>query len=173
MHAVAGMLVGVLVGLTGVGGGSLMTPLLILLFGIHPSTAVGTDLLYAAATKTGGSLIHGTARDWARFGEFLRNKGAVKGAQLVPSGWIEFMVQSSPRNRGYGAQVWLNRPQADDGTVQWPGAPATTFSMNGHLGQYVVVAPTLGVTVVRLGKTPDGQHEPVRAGISRIIQLFD
>ena len=45
--------------MTGVGGGSLMTPLLILLFGIHPSTAVGTDLLYAAATKTGGSLVHG------------------------------------------------------------------------------------------------------------------
>ena len=54
--------VGLLVGMTGVGGGSLMTPLLILLFGIHPSTAVGTDLLYAAATKTGGSLVHGVAR---------------------------------------------------------------------------------------------------------------
>jgi uncharacterized membrane protein YfcA len=39
-----------------------MTPLLILLFGIHPSTAVGTDLLYAAATKTGGSVVHGWAR---------------------------------------------------------------------------------------------------------------
>ena len=49
------LLVGLLVGLTGVGGGSLMTPLLILLFGIHPATAVGTDLLYAAATKTAGS----------------------------------------------------------------------------------------------------------------------
>ncbi|MBU6463620.1 MAG: sulfite exporter TauE/SafE family protein [Bradyrhizobium sp.] len=48
--------------MTGVGGGSLMTPLLILLFGIHPSTAVGTDLLYAAATKTGGSVVHGLAR---------------------------------------------------------------------------------------------------------------
>jgi uncharacterized membrane protein YfcA len=51
-----------LVGMTGVGGGSLMTPLLILLFGIHPATAVGTDLLYAAATKTGGTLIHGLGR---------------------------------------------------------------------------------------------------------------
>jgi uncharacterized protein len=59
---VFGLGVGMLVGLTGVGGGSLMTPLLILLFGIHPSTAVGTDLLYAAATKTGGSLVHGLAR---------------------------------------------------------------------------------------------------------------
>src|ERR1700731_4672378 len=48
--------------MTGVGGGSLMTPLLILLFGVHPSTAVGTDLLYAAATKAGGSAVHGLAR---------------------------------------------------------------------------------------------------------------
>ena len=50
LYALSGLVVGVLVGLTGVGGGSLMTPLLVLLFGIHPSTAVGTDLLYAAAT---------------------------------------------------------------------------------------------------------------------------
>ena len=66
LYALSGFAVGLLVGMTGVGGGSLMTPLLILLFGIHPATAVGTDLLYAAATKTGGSLVHGLARsiDW-------------------------------------------------------------------------------------------------------------
>ena len=62
LFVASGFGVGLLVGMTGVGGGSLMTPLLILLFGVHPSTAVGTDLLYAAATKTGGSLVHGWAR---------------------------------------------------------------------------------------------------------------
>src|SRR6476659_5005784 len=62
LYVVSGFGVGLLVGMTGVGGGSLMTPLLILLFGIHPVTAVGTDLLYAAATKTGGSVAHGWAR---------------------------------------------------------------------------------------------------------------
>jgi hypothetical protein len=66
LYSGAGFAVGLLVGLTGVGGGSLMTPLLILLFGIHPATAVGTDLLYAAATKTVGSAVHGFNRtiDW-------------------------------------------------------------------------------------------------------------
>jgi uncharacterized membrane protein YfcA len=66
LYSLSGFVVGVLVGMTGVGGGALMTPLLILLFGVHPATAVGTDLLYAAATKTGGSLVHGYARsiDW-------------------------------------------------------------------------------------------------------------
>jgi len=65
-YAVAGFLVGALVGMTGVGGGSLMTPILILLFGVSPATAVGTDLLFAAATKTVGSLVHGVNRtiDW-------------------------------------------------------------------------------------------------------------
>ena len=66
LYAVSGFCVSLLVGMTGVGGGSLMTPLLILLFGVHPATAVGTDLLYAAATKSGGTLVHGLNRnvDW-------------------------------------------------------------------------------------------------------------
>ena len=59
LHAAAGLLVGLLVGLTGVGGGSLMTPLLVLAFGVSPQTAVGTDLLYAAITKITGSTVHG------------------------------------------------------------------------------------------------------------------
>ena len=61
LYAVSGLGVGMLVGVTGVGGGSLMTPLLVLLFGIHPVTAVGTDLLYAAATKTAGTMVHGAS----------------------------------------------------------------------------------------------------------------
>lgn len=59
LYSLAGLLVGVLVGLTGVGGGSLMTPLLVLLFGFHPATAVGTDLLFASMTKTVGTTVHG------------------------------------------------------------------------------------------------------------------
>jgi uncharacterized protein len=62
LYVASGFSVGLLVGMTGVGGGSLMTPLLILLFGVHPATAVGTDLLYAAATKAGGGIVHGWAR---------------------------------------------------------------------------------------------------------------
>ena len=59
LYSLAGLAVGMLVGLTGVGGGSLMTPLLVLAFGFHPATAVGTDLLYAAATKSVGTAVHG------------------------------------------------------------------------------------------------------------------
>ncbi|MGA8148826.1 MAG: sulfite exporter TauE/SafE family protein [Gallionellaceae bacterium] len=66
LYTFSGFLVGFIVGVTGVGGGSLMTPLLVLVFGVAPATAVGTDLLYAALTKLGGSWAHsrqGTV-DW-------------------------------------------------------------------------------------------------------------
>ena len=66
LYSISGLLVGLLVGLTGVGGGSLMTPLLVLLFGVPPAVAVGTDLLYAAATKSVGTAVHGFSGtvDW-------------------------------------------------------------------------------------------------------------
>lgn len=66
LYTVSGFLVGLVVGVTGVGGGSLMTPLLVLFFGISPAKAVGTDLLYAAITKSLGGWVHsrnGTV-DW-------------------------------------------------------------------------------------------------------------
>ena len=59
INCAAGFGVGALVGLTGVGGGSLMAPIMILLFGIAPSTAVGTDLWFAATTKVFGGWVHG------------------------------------------------------------------------------------------------------------------
>lgn len=66
LHIAAGGIVGFVIGLTGVGGGSLMTPILVLGFGISPAVAVGTDLLYAAITKCGGVLFHHKQKtvDW-------------------------------------------------------------------------------------------------------------
>ena len=58
LYSLSGLIVGTLVGLTGVGGGSLMTPLLVLFFGIHPVSAVATDLIYAAITKAAGTAVH-------------------------------------------------------------------------------------------------------------------
>ena len=62
----AGFVVGLVVGLTGVGGGSLMTPLLIFVFGVKPHLAIGTDLLFAAITKMGGTISLGRKKlvDW-------------------------------------------------------------------------------------------------------------
>ena len=67
VYTATGFLVGFVVGLTGVGGGSLMTPILVLGFSISPAIAVGTDLLYAAVTKSGGILVHhaNNTIDWS------------------------------------------------------------------------------------------------------------
>ena len=68
-NMVAGFLVGVVVGMTGVGGGALMTPILVLIFGFAPQTAVGTDLIFAAVTKSAGWVVHGFRGtvDWQIF----------------------------------------------------------------------------------------------------------
>ena len=127
----------------------------------------------AAGTLIGSSFIHGSARDWGRFGEFLRNGGAVKGAQMLPRGWIEFMTSANPRNPGYGAQLWRNRPQSDGEVVLMPGkAPASLFACLGHLGQYVLVSPEQKLTVVRLGKSNVDQAQAVRDHLTEIVGLF-
>ena len=101
LYAGSGLAVGVLVGLTGVGGGSLMTPLLVLLFHFHPATAVGTDLLYAAATKTAGTAVHGLRDtvDW----RIVRRLGAgsVPGAALTLAGLAYF----GPASKSQGALI--------------------------------------------------------------------
>src|ERR1700722_18252855 len=73
LYAAAGLLVGTLVGLTGVGGGSIMTPILLLLFGQSPAVAVGTDLLFAAITKLVATAAFGFNRrvDWPIVGRLL------------------------------------------------------------------------------------------------------
>jgi CubicO group peptidase (beta-lactamase class C family) len=127
----------------------------------------------ASGTLIGGSLIHGTARDWASFGEFLRNKGSVKGAQIIPRQWIEFMITPSPREAQYGAQIWLNRaPTSGEASLFPDRGPKDLFSCIGHLGQYVMVSPSRGLTVVRLGKTQDDKLPPVVDGLADIVALY-
>lgn len=90
LHAIAGLLVGILVGLTGVGGGSLMTPLLVLLFGINPQTAVGTDLLYASLTKTVGTGVHGwrSTVDWRIVGRLASGSVPAAAVTLAALAWF-------------------------------------------------------------------------------------
>lgn len=128
----------------------------------------------AAGTLIGGSLIHATARDWARFGELLRNQGAVRGVQLVPRGWIEFMTTPSPREAEYGAQIWLNRkPTRDARPSLFPSrGPSGLFSAEGHLGQYVMVSPAQKLVVVRLGKTQDDKLPGVVGRLADVVGLF-
>ena len=95
----SGFLVGLLVGQTGVGGGSLMTPLLVLVFGIHPATAVGTDLLYASATKTVGTMVHGLNHtvDWRITGRLALGSMPATVLTLAMISWFGLADQGSGR----------------------------------------------------------------------------
>lgn len=87
-YIISGFAVGFVVGLTGVGGGSLMTPVLVLLFGLNPATAVGTDLLYASITKTCGSAVHhvGGSVEWSLV--------ALLAAGSIPAALVTLFVLS-------------------------------------------------------------------------------
>ena len=97
-YSVAGFAVGAIVGLTGVGGGSLMTPLLVLGFGVPAVTAVGTDLLYAGITKAGGAVSHGRKGhvDWRVTA--LLAAGSVPGTALA-IGALSALPPASPATR--------------------------------------------------------------------------
>lgn len=126
-----------------------------------------------AGTMIGGSMVWANARDWARFGEFLRHYGSVKGAQVVPRAWIEFMTRPSPRASDYGAMLWLNRPSGGDRRVLFPDdGPRDLFAAVGHLGQYVLVSPGQGLVVVRLGKTDEADRPALVAQLQQVVALY-
>jgi CubicO group peptidase (beta-lactamase class C family) len=127
----------------------------------------------AAGTLIGGSMIWANARDWGKFGEMLRHKGSVKGAQLVPRTWVEFMTTPSPRAPDYGAMTWLNRDSDTDRNELFASqGPKDAFGLVGHLGQYVIVIPSAGVTIVRLGKT-DGKDRPALVqALAKVAALY-
>ncbi|MEQ5788212.1 serine hydrolase [Erythrobacter sp. NFXS35] len=131
----------------------------------------------ASGTLIGGSLMHATARDWAKLGEMLRRKGrAPGGEQLVPSRWVEAMVTPSPASPHYGFQTWLNRPIPGAEAGQHPlfpdRAPESLFSLIGHMGQYVLVSPSQRVTLVRLGHSDSAQRPPMLQQAADVLELY-
>lgn len=127
----------------------------------------------AAGTLEGGSMIYATLRDWGRFGQMLGDGGSVRGAQILPRDWITFMTSPSPANSGYGAQLWLNRPQPE-GTHELfaTRGPADLFACVGHLGQYILVWPAQHLVVVRLGKTDEAKRPALLPHLADIVNLY-
>lgn len=134
------------------------------------STKVGYD---RAGTMIGAEMVSADARDWARLGEFLRRNGSVRGAQILPRRWIQFMLTPSPRERGYGAGVWLNRAGPGANSRLYPGtAPTDLFACLGAQGQYVIGSPGQLLTIVRLGASNDAQASVVHDRLGKLISLF-
>ena len=130
----------------------------------------------ASGTLIGGSLMHASARDYAKFGEFLRAGGiAPSGEQLVPSGWVDKMLTPSPVSEHYGYQIWLNRPNPN---LEWPHplfpdrAPQSLFSLIGHMGQYVLISPDQKLTLVRLGHSNREERPPMLQEAADVLALY-
>lgn len=130
----------------------------------------------ASGTLIGGSLMHASARDYAKFGEFMRAGGrAPSGEQLVPTGWIEAMITPSPASEHYGYQTWMNRPEK---RLEYPHplfpdrAPDTLFALIGHMGQYVLVSPDQNVTMVRLGHSTSEERPPMLQEAADVLALY-
>src|SRR3989454_5227403 len=170
LYSLSGFLVGLVVGVTGVGGGSLMTPLLVLVFGVAPVTAVGTDLLFAALTKTGGAWAH-TRRGnvawnvvgWLAAGSvpasavtllglhlFVPDPGKLSAIVSVALGFALILTAGALLFREK-LHTWAAR-RAASGPHPATSSPLRTVALGAVLGILVTVssvgAGALGVTVL-------------------------
>lgn len=125
-----------------------------------------------AGTMIGASMVEASARDWGRLGEFLRHNGSVRGAQVLPRRWVQFMLDASPRNPAYGAGVWLNRGATDAERLFPRPARADVFACRGEHGQHVIGSPGQLLTVVRLGASDRAQEQVLRRELGSLLALF-
>lgn len=106
----------------------------------------------AAGTFVGSSYLYATARDWARFGQFLLQGGEWDGIQILPAGYVDWMREPAPASGGtYGrGQLWLAGPERG----RQAELPDDTYWLRGHDGQSMAIVPSSRLIVLRLGLTP-------------------
>ena len=121
------------------------------------------------------SFLYASARDWARFGQFLLQEGRWDGAQILPLGWVHYMATVTPLapRRDFGAHVWVrvSEPYNSADPVA-PALPADTFHAIGHEGQLLSVIPSKRLVVVRLGLSRRRGSWDHEAFLGRVLAAF-
>jgi CubicO group peptidase (beta-lactamase class C family) len=125
-------------------------------------------------TLVGSSYMYATARDWARYGQFLLQEGVWRGQEMLPRGYVAMMASPVAASGGeYGrGLVWLWGSDAvtpgrnPDAAF---GIPADTFWMEGHDGQSTAIIPSRQLVIVRLGLTPARDHYQPQALVKAIL----
>jgi CubicO group peptidase (beta-lactamase class C family) len=105
----------------------------------------------AAGGLVGSSFMFASSRDWARLGQLYLDDGVREGSRILPQGWVAFTTTPAPASSGaYGAHVWLRVPPryAPNGEA---GVPRDAYHAVGHEGQFLTIAPSRRLVVVRLG----------------------
>jgi CubicO group peptidase (beta-lactamase class C family) len=107
----------------------------------------------SSGTPVGSIYVFACARDWARFGELYLNDGVVNGRRVLPEGWVKYSAAPT-LNQDYGAGFWTNRGAHGDAADRVEaGMPEDAFYGSGNLGQRVVIIPSQGLVIVRMGLT--------------------
>jgi CubicO group peptidase (beta-lactamase class C family) len=131
----------------------------------------------ARGTFVGSSYLYATARDWARFGQFLLQDGVWNGKAILPPGFVAWMREPAPASNGtYGrGQLWLRGPEGGLPDNVDPdagfGLPKDTYWLEGHDGQSVAVIPSKRLVVVRMGLTPSELGYRPQALVAAIAKL--
>jgi CubicO group peptidase (beta-lactamase class C family) len=120
-----------------------------------------------SGTLVGSSYMYATARDWARYGQFLLQQGGWQGREMLPRGYVAMMaspVAASHGQYGHGL-VWLDREPGDK-------IPADCFWMEGHDGQSVAIIPSRALVLVRLGLTPASDNYRPQALVTAVLDTL-
>jgi len=126
-------------------------------------------------TLVGSSYMYATARDWARYGQFLLQDGVWQGQELLPRGFVGMMaapVAASGGQYGHGL-VWLWGSDAvtpGENPDMSFGIPADTFWMEGHDGQSTAIIPSRDLVIVRLGLTPSRARYTPQRLVGAVLQ---
>jgi CubicO group peptidase (beta-lactamase class C family) len=132
----------------------------------------------AHGTMVGSSYMYATARDWAKYAQFLLQEGVWQGQELLPSGYVAMMatpVAASAGQYGHG-QVWLWGSDAATPGVNPDaafGIPADTFWFSGHDGQSIAVIRSRQLIVVRLGLTPESLGYSLQPLVKAVLEATD
>ncbi len=138
----------------------------------------------ASGTFVGSSYLYASARDWARFGLLLLQRGAWEGRSILPAGFVDWMVSPAPASTApwgepeYGrGQIWLHGPSAGGRPGENPDAgfdlPDDAFWLLGHDGQSMVMVPSRDLVVLRLGLTPSKLGYKPQAMAEALVDLVD
>ena len=124
----------------------------------------------ATGTPAGGS--NGVLRptDWLRLGQLVVDRGQWAGQQLIPASYIDFMLQPTPADAGYGGYVWFPAALSIPADVR-ADLPADTFIFWGHLGQFVIGSPSARLVLLRIGVTHYDDEAPLRVLLPAFAEL--
>jgi CubicO group peptidase (beta-lactamase class C family) len=134
------------------------------------SAALESD---AAGVPVGAAFMYASARDWARFGQFLLQDGVWNGERILPEGWVGYMSTATPQapRKDFGAHLWVRVPPPFDSATPVE-LPSDAVHMAGHEGQFVSVIPSRGLVVVRLGLSRPEQVWNQEAFLASVAAAF-